>query len=194
MCVCVCVCPYCCLWCFHSIAHWGKTFESVNKFEISIKSWDPVFGSMLYPSHKLKLLVVVNKAQFNPVNTRCGTHHTPTHNSQNSNSHIKFVPLNQFSPQQLFLHQICTQSHSTHVILQFNWLCDVCGCVMSPTSGIYWVDLGFINNYKELQLWLVLLRYSADVASAFPWVVTYGIKASPVTPCGLRDTTPQSGP
>ena len=58
------------------------------------------------------------------------------------------------------------------MIPQFNWLCDVCGCVMSPTSGIYWVKLGFINNYKEPQLWLVLLRYGADVASAFPWVVT----------------------
>ena len=45
---------------------------------------------------------------------------------------------------------------------------------MSPTSGIYWVELGFINNYKEPQLRLVLLRYSADVASAFPWVVTIG--------------------
>ena len=30
--------------------------------------------------------------------------------------------------------------------------CDVCGCVMSSTSSIYWVDLGFINNYKESQL------------------------------------------
>ena len=59
---------------------------------------------------------------------------------------------------------------------QFNWLCDVCGCVMSPTSGIYWVELGFINNCKESQLWLVLLRYNADVAGAFPWVVTYGIR------------------
>ena len=63
---------------------------------------------------------------------------------------------------------------------QFDWLCDVCGYVMSPTSGIYWVDLGFINNYKEPQLWLVLLRYSADVASAdvasvFPWVITLSI-------------------
>ena len=58
---------------------------------------------------------------------------------------------------------------------QFDWLCDVCGCVMSPTSGIYWVDLGFINNYKESQLWLVILRYSADVASAFPWVVTHKV-------------------
>ena len=54
---------------------------------------------------------------------------------------------------------------------QFDWLCDVCGCVMSPTSGIYWVELGLINNYKELQLWLVLLRYNADVASASPWIV-----------------------
>ena len=53
----------------------------------------------------------------------------------------------------------------------------MCGCVMSLTLGIYWVELGFINNYKEPQLQLVLLRYSADVASAFPWVVTYGIKA-----------------
>ena len=43
---------------------------------------------------------------------------------------------------------------------QFDWLCDVCECVMSPTSGIYWVDLGFINNYKEPQLWLVLLWLS----------------------------------
>ena len=58
------------------------------------------------------------------------------------------------------------------VMSQFDWLCDVCRCVMSPTSGIYWVDLGFINNYKESQLWLVLLRYNADVANAFSWVVT----------------------
>ena len=35
------------------------------------------------------------------------------------------------------------------VILQFDWLCDVCGYVRSPTSSIYWVDLSFINNYKE---------------------------------------------
>ena len=65
---------------------------------------------------------------------------------------------------------------------------------MSPTSGIYWVDLSFVNNYKESQLWLVLLRYNADVASAFPWIITYGIKAGLVTLCGLGDTTLQSGP
>ena len=77
---------------------------------------------------------------------------------------------------------------------QFDWLCDMCGCVMSPTSGIYWVDLGFINNYKEPYLWLVLLRYSAFVASDFPWVGTYDNGAGPEISCGLRDTTPQSGP
>ena len=59
---------------------------------------------------------------------------------------------------------------------------------MSPTSSIYWVDLGFINNYKEPQLRLVLLRYSADMVDAFPWVVTYGIRVGPITPCELRDT------
>ena len=63
------------------------------------------------------------------------------------------------------------------VMLKFDWLCDVCGCVMSPTLGIYKVDLSFINNYKESQLWLVLLRYSANVANTFSWIVTYGIRA-----------------
>ena len=62
---------------------------------------------------------------------------------------------------------------------QFDWLCDVYRWVMSLTSGIYWVELGFINNCKESQLWLVLLRYSADVDSAFPWVVIDSIKAMP---------------
>ena len=46
------------------------------------------------------------------------------------------------------------------------WVCD--------ESHIRYLlgSLGFINNYKESQLWLVLLRYSADVVSAFPWIVT----------------------
>ena len=42
---------------------------------------------------------------------------------------------------------------------------------MSPTSGIYWVDMGFINNYNEPQLLLVILKYNADVASVFLWVI-----------------------
>ena len=45
------------------------------------------------------------------------------------------------------------------------WVCD------ESHIGIYWIELDFINNYKEPQLWLVLLRYSANVASVFPWVV-----------------------
>ena len=65
---------------------------------------------------------------------------------------------------------------------------------MSLTSGIYWVDLSFINNYKELQLWLVLLRYITNVTSAFSWVVTYGIRAGLVILCGLKDTTHKVGP
>ena len=65
---------------------------------------------------------------------------------------------------------------------------------MSLTLSIYYVDLGFINNYKESQLWLVLLRYSTDVASTFLWVVTYGIKVGLVTSCGLKDITHKMGP
>ena len=76
------------------------------------------------------------------------------------------------------------------------WLivCSVCVCVMSPTSGIYWVELDFINNYKEPQLWLVLLRYNADMTKTFPYVIIYGIRAGPVIPCGFKDITPQSEP
>ena len=84
--------------------------------------------------------------------------------------------------------------HYNIVMPQFDWLCDVYGYVMSSTLDIYWVELGFINNYKEPQLWLVFLKYSADVTSTFPWVITYGIRANLVTPCGLKDTTLQSGP
>ena len=39
-----------------------------------------------------------------------------------------------------------------NVMPQFDSLCDMCGCVMSLTLSIYYVDLGFINNYKESQL------------------------------------------
>ena len=70
----------------------------------------------------------------------------------------------------------------------------MCGCVISPTLGIYWVELDYINNYKESQLRLVILRCSADVASAFPWVVTHGIRTGPVISCGLKDTTHKEGP
>ena len=44
--------------------------------------------------------------------------------------------------------------------------------MINITSSIYWVELDFINNYKEPQLWLVLLRYSANMTYAIPWVIT----------------------
>ena len=50
---------------------------------------------------------------------------------------------------QLFFWE--TLSSIVIVISQFDWLCDMYGCVISPASGIYCVDLGFINNYKEPQ-------------------------------------------
>ena len=77
---------------------------------------------------------------------------------------------------------------------QFDWLHDMCEYVMSPTLGIYWVDLGFINNYKEPLLWLIILRYNADVAGVFPWIVIYGIRADPVTPCRLRTLSHKVSP
>ena len=40
----------------------------------------------------------------------------------------------------------------------------------------------------------ILKRYSADVASAFPWVVTYGIRAGPVIPCGSEALPYKMGP
>ena len=70
----------------------------------------------------------------------------------------------------------------------------MCEYAMSHISSIYRVDMGFINNYKESQLWLVILMYNADVANVFPWVVTYDIKTGSVILCGLRDTTLQSRP
>ena len=75
------------------------------------------------------------------------------------NSHFEYSQLELFSYLSLL----------TVVMPQFDWLCDVYGYVMSLTSSIYWVDLGFINNYKKSQLWLILLRYSVDVVSTFPW-------------------------
>ena len=74
------------------------------------------------------------------------------------------------------------------VMPQFYWLCDVRGCVMSLTSGIYSVDLGFINNYKEPQLWLILLRYSVNMTSAFPWVITVIYKKNVFQHIKILDT------
>ena len=46
----------------------------------------------------------------------------------------------------------------------------------------------------EPQFQQILLRYSVDVASVVSWIVTYGIRASPVPSYGIGDTNPQSEP
>ena len=43
---------------------------------------------------QLRLLVIVNKTQIYPVNTQCGTHHTPTHITQSINQ----IGTSQFPP------------------------------------------------------------------------------------------------
>ena len=54
-------------------------------------------------------------------------------------------------------------------------------------SAFSWViTIYFLASLILPSFNLVLLRYSADVASTFPWVVTYGIRAGPVTPMGSK--------
>ena len=78
---------------------------------------------------QLRLLVVVNKTQFNSVNTRCGTHHTPTHITQSiklghhnilSRWHYSCIPLSQVL---LFYYKILlNQSQyptNSHLFLSF---------------------------------------------------------------------------
>ena len=50
----------------------------------------------------------------------------------------------------------------------------------------------FIELYKFSRLVMHLNSCSMDLGH--DKVVTYGIKVGPVTPCGLENTTPQSGP
>ena len=64
---------------------------------------------------------------------------------------------------QNFFHVVTTRFNASIKVLRSDN-----GTEFAVSSSIYWVDLSFINNCKESQLWLVLLRYSADVASAFP--------------------------
>ena len=75
------------------------------------------------------------------------------------------------------------------------WLSVCCVDVLSPISSIYWIKLGFINNYKEFWLWLdsFFWGYNAYMADTFSWVITNGIRGNVVILCGLRDTSPQSG-
>ena len=58
-----------------------------------------------------------------------------------------------------------------------------CVGVVSPTLSIYWVDLCFINNHKNLNHdYSNHFGYILYVASNFFWVITNGIKSNPTTP------------
>ena len=66
---------------------WGCVFEPTRAYRAG--SGTICNGPRKIASHicatpqndmsQLRVTVVVNKAQFNPVNTRCGIHHTPIH-------------------------------------------------------------------------------------------------------------------
>ena len=69
---------------------WGSVFEPIQDYQPgsdticnnSRKSASHICAIPQKDQSQLRLLAVVNKTQFNPVNTRCGTHHTPTHITQ----------------------------------------------------------------------------------------------------------------
>ena len=69
---------------------WGCVFEPTWGYRAGSDTIcnDPrKTANHIYPTpqnemSKLRVLVVVNKAQFNPVNTCCGIHHTPIHITQ----------------------------------------------------------------------------------------------------------------
>ena len=66
---------------------WGSVFESTRDYRADSdticndprKNTNSIYAILQKDQSQLRLLIFINKAQFNPVNTRCGTHHTPTH-------------------------------------------------------------------------------------------------------------------
>ena len=69
---------------------WGSVSEPIWDYRASSdticndlrKSASHICAIPQKDQSQLRLLVVINKSQFNPVNTRCRTHHTPTHITQ----------------------------------------------------------------------------------------------------------------
>ena len=65
---------------------WGSISESTRDYQVGSdticnnprKSASHICAIPQKDQSQLRLFAVVNKTQFNPVNTRCGTHHTPT--------------------------------------------------------------------------------------------------------------------
>ena len=63
---------------------WGSVSEPTQDYRVNDprKSASNICTIPQKDQSQLRLLVVVNKAQIYLVNTRCGTHHTPTHITQ----------------------------------------------------------------------------------------------------------------
>ena len=69
---------------------WGSVSEPIRDYRAGSdtiynglrKSASHICAIPQKDQSQLRLLAVVNKAQFNPINTRYGTHHTPTHITQ----------------------------------------------------------------------------------------------------------------
>ena len=89
---------------------WGSVSEPTRDYRASSdticndprKSVSHICAIPQKDQSQLRLLVVVNKAQIYPVNTRCGTHHTSTHITQSiklgyHNYGIKFNYLSSIS-------------------------------------------------------------------------------------------------
>ena len=69
---------------------WGSVSKSIRDYQPGSdticnnlrKSASHICAIPQKDQSQLRLLAVVNKVQFNPVNTRCGTHHTSTYITQ----------------------------------------------------------------------------------------------------------------
>ena len=73
------------LWSSVSVPTWSYRTSSDTICNDQRKSASHICTIPQKDKPQLRLLIVVNKAQFNPINTRCGTHHTPTHITQSIN-------------------------------------------------------------------------------------------------------------
>ena len=69
---------------------WGNVSEPTQSYRVDSdticndlqKSTSHIYAICQNDQSRLRLLVIVNKAQIYSVNTQCGTHHTPTHITQ----------------------------------------------------------------------------------------------------------------
>ena len=94
--------PFKCLMSSLKPTLWGSVFELTRGYRANFdticnnprKNIGHICAIPQNDQSKLRFLLVVNKAQFNPVYARCGTHHIPTHITQiNQIWALQFPPL-----------------------------------------------------------------------------------------------------